>query len=337
MSVSPSESGTSTPFVKSSSPSEAPYLSILIPVYNEEENLRDLGEEVSGVVDTLGMTAEVILVDDGSTDASYALIAELCQKYPAFKGIRLGRNVGQTAALSAAIKHCRGELVACLDADMQNDVRDIPKLIDKLDEGYDVVSGWRKDRKDAFLNRKLPSMLANGLISWITGVQLHDYGCTLKLYRAKYLKPLKLYGEMHRFVPAFAGFLGARITELPVNHRPRTKGSSKYGIMRTFKVLLDLLTVKFMDAYMAKPIYLFGGGGFAMASMGLFFAAFTLFRKFHDHVFVKDQPLFQVSIFFLLIGFQLILLGLLAEILIRVYFDIKDKPSYFVKDTVGFN
>jgi glycosyltransferase involved in cell wall biosynthesis len=322
--------------VKTSS-AESPYLSILIPVYNEEENLRDLGEEVGGVVAGLGMTTEVILVDDGSTDASFSVIEELCAKNPVFRGVRLGRNVGQTAALSAAIKHSRGELIACLDADMQNDARDIARMIDKLNEGYDVVSGWRKDRKDAFLNRKLPSMLANGLISWITGVSLHDYGCTLKLYRAKYLKPLKLYGEMHRFVPAFAGFLGARITELPVNHRARTKGYSKYGIMRTFKVLLDLLTVKFMDSYMAKPIYLFGGGGFAMGSIGVLFAAFTLFRKFHDHVFVKDQPLFQVSIFFMIIGFQLILLGLLAEILIRVYFDIKDKPSYFVKDTVGFN
>ena len=328
-------SGAPSHFVNKSA-HETPYLSILIPVFNEEENLRDLGEEVNGVLTKIGMTYEVILVDDGSTDASYSIIEELCAKYQGFRGVRLGRNVGQTAALSAAIKHSSGELIACLDADMQNDVRDVPKLVDKLNEGYDVVSGWRKDRKDAFINRKLPSMIANGLISRITGVPLHDYGCTLKLYRAKYLKPLKLYGEMHRFVPAVAGFLGARVTELPVNHRPRTRGYSKYGIMRTFKVMLDLLTVKFMDAYMAKPIYLFGGGGFAMGLLGSFFAVFTLYRKFHDHVFVKDQPLFQVSIFFMLIGFQLLLLGLLAEILIRVYFDIKDKPSYFVRETAGF-
>ncbi len=316
---------------------EKPYLSVLIPVYNEEENLRDLGEEVSAALAALSMTSEVLLVDDGSTDGSYAIIEELCAKYPGFKGVRLGRNVGQTAALAAGIKHAGGELIACLDADMQNDARDIAKLIDKLDEGYDVVSGWRKRRKDPFLNRRLPSMIANGVISWITGVRLHDYGCTLKLYRAKYLKPLKLYGEMHRFVPAFAGFLGARVTEVPVNHRPRTRGKSKYGIMRTFKVMLDLLTVKFMDSYMAKPIYLFGGGGFAMVLLGCFLASVTLYKKFYLHIFVKDQPLFQVSIFFAAIGFQLILLGLLAEILIRVYFDIKDKPSYFVRDTVGFN
>jgi glycosyltransferase involved in cell wall biosynthesis len=316
---------------------DQPYLSVLIPVYNEEENLPDLGIEVSGAMKTLGKSYEVILVDDGSTDASYAEIEKLVKKYPGFKGVRLGRNAGQTAALSAAIKHAAGELIACLDADMQNDARDIPKLIAKLDEGFDVVSGWRKDRQDAFINRKLPSMLANGLISWMTGVPLHDYGCTLKLYRAKYLKPVRLYGEMHRFVPAFAGFLGARVTEMPVNHRARTRGVSKYGIARTFKVILDLLTVKFMDAYLAKPIYLFGGGGVVMGLLGALMAAVTLYKKFYLGIFVKDQPLFQISIFFAAIGFQLVLLGLLAEILVRVYFDIKDKPTYFVRDTAGFD
>ncbi|MBI3552800.1 MAG: glycosyltransferase family 2 protein [Elusimicrobia bacterium] len=316
---------------------DQPYLSVLIPVYNEEENLPELGEELSSVLKSLTMTSEVVLVDDGSTDSSYAEIQKLVKRYPGFKGVRLGRNVGQTAALSAAIKHASGELLACLDADMQNDPRDLARLIDVLNEGYDVVSGWRKDRKDPWLNRRLPSQLANGLISWITGVELHDYGCTLKLYRAKYLKPLRLYGEMHRFVTAFAGFLGARVAELPVNHRPRTRGVSKYGIARTFKVVLDLLTVKFMDAYLAKPIYLFGGGGVVMGLLGAVMAAFTLYKKFYLHTFVKDQPLFQISIFFALIGFQLILLGLLAEILVRVYFDIKDKPSYFVRESAGFD
>ncbi len=314
-----------------------PVLSVLIPVYNEEENLPALGEEVHAAVKDLGMTAEVILTDDGSTDGSYEQIVALTRRYPEFKAVRLGRNAGQTAALSAGIKYAGGELIACLDADLQNDPRDLAKLIGKLQEGYDVVSGWRKDRKDAWLNRRLPSQIANSLISWITGVHLHDYGCTLKLYRARYLKPLRLYGEMHRFVPAFAGFLGARIAELPVNHRPRTKGTSKYGISRTFKVILDLLTVKFMDAYMGKPIYLFGGGGIVMGLLGVLMAAATLYKKFFLGIYVKDQPLFQVSIFFLLVGFQLILLGLLAEILIRVYFDIKDKPSYFVRETAGFD
>jgi glycosyltransferase involved in cell wall biosynthesis len=315
--------------------SDTVYLSALIPVYNEEENLEALGAEVSGAMDALGKPYEVILVDDGSRDRSWELIAGLTKKHKGFKGVRLGRNAGQTAALLAGIQHAKGELIVCLDADMQNDARDVPKLIAKMDEGFDVVSGWRKDRQDRFLDRKLPSMIANGLISKVTGVELHDYGCTLKLYKAEYLKPLRLYGEMHRFVPAFAGFLGARIAEVPVNHRARTAGVSKYGITRTFKVLLDLMTVKFMDSYLGKPIYLFGGGGVMMGLLGVVFAAYTLYKKFHLGVFVKDQPLFQVSIFCLLIGFQMVLLGLLAEILVRIYYDLKDINPYFVRETAG--
>lgn len=313
-----------------------PYLSVLIPVYNEEENLPHLGQEVDDALRNLGKTYEVILVDDGSTDGSYAEIGKLVQAHKGFKGISLGRNVGQTAALSAAIRHASGEVIACLDADLQNDPKDISRMLAKLDQGYDVISGWRKDRHDALVTRKVPSQLANGLISWITGVQLHDYGCTLKIYRARYLKSLRLFGEMHRFVPAFAGFLGARIAEMPVNHRARTRGESKYGLSRTFKVILDLMTVKFMDSYMAKPIYFFGGWGAGFCLTGFLMAAFTLYKKLCYDTYVKDQPLFQVSIFFALVGFQLIMLGLLAEILIRVYFDIKDKPSYFIRETAGF-
>jgi glycosyltransferase involved in cell wall biosynthesis len=314
-----------------------PYLSVIIPVYNEEESLPGLGAEVSSVMESLKKPFEVILVDDGSTDSSYAGIQELVRRYPGFKGLRLGRNVGQTAAVSAGIAQAHGDIIGMLDADRQNDPHDIPMLLAKFDEGYDVVSGWRKDRQDPGLTRILPSRIANSLISRITGVRLHDYGCTLKLYRSVYLKSVRLYGEMHRFIPAFAGFLGARIVEVPVNHRPRTQGVSKYGLGRTFKVVLDLITVKFMDAYMAKPIYLFGGSGLAMGGAGMLMALYTLYHKFHDHVFVKDQPLFQVSIFFALAGLQLLLLGLVAEILIRVYFDIKDKPPYFIRETSGFN
>ena len=237
------------------------YLSALIPVYNEEENLPALGEEVSTALNALGKPYEVILVDDGSKDRSYEEIVKLIKKHPGFRAVRLGRNAGQTAAMLAGIQHASGEMIVCLDDDMQNDARDVPKLIAKMGEGYDCVSGWRKDRQDLFLDRKLPSMIANGFISRVTGVKLHDYGCTLKLYKAQYLKPLRLYGEMHRFVPALAGFLGAKVAEVPVNHRARTRGVSKYGITRTFKVLLDLMTVKFMDSYLGKPIYLFGGGG----------------------------------------------------------------------------
>ncbi len=318
-------------------PEPKPHLSIIIPVYNEEESLPDLGKEVSSVMESLKKPFEVILVDDGSTDDSYAGIQTLVKRHKGFRGLRLGRNVGQTAAISAGIAQAHGDIIGMLDADRQNDPHDIPMLLTKFDEGYDVVSGWRKDRQDPGLTRILPSRIANGLISWITGVRLHDYGCTLKLYRSVYLKSVRLYGEMHRFIPAFAGFLGARIVEVPVNHRPRTQGISKYGLGRTFKVLLDLITVKFMDAYMAKPIYLFGGSGLVMGGAGVLMALYTLYHKFHDHIFVKDQPLFQVSIFFALAGLQLLLLGLVAEILIRVYFDIKDKPPYFIRETAGFD
>lgn len=313
-----------------------PYLSALIPVYNEEENLAKLGEEVSSALDALGKPYEVILVDDGSKDRSFEEILKLVKKHPGFKTVRFARNAGQTAAMLAGIQHASGDVIVCLDADMQNDARDVPKLLAKMEEGYDVVSGWRKDRQDRLLDRKLPSMIANGMISKVTGVHLHDYGCTLKLYKAEFLKPLRLYGEMHRFVPALAGFLGARVAEVPVNHRARTAGVSKYGISRTFKVLLDLMTVKFMDRFLGKPIYLFGGGGVAMGLLGVAFGAWTLYKKFHLGIFVKDQPLFQVSIFCLLIGFQMTLLGLLAEILVRIYYDLKDMRPYFVRETAGF-
>jgi glycosyltransferase involved in cell wall biosynthesis len=316
--------------------SHRPYLSALIPVYNEEENLVALGTEVSGALDKLGKPYEVILVDDGSKDGSWKLLEELTRKHKHFKAVRLGRNAGQTAAMLAGIQHAQGELIVCLDADMQNDARDVPKLLAKMEEGYDCVSGWRRDRQDRFLDRKLPSMIANGFISRVTGVKLHDYGCTLKLYKAEYLKPLRLYGEMHRFVPALAGFLGARVAEVPVNHRARTAGVSKYGISRTFKVLLDLMTVKFMDSYLGKPIYLFGGGGVGMGVLGVAFMIDTLYKKFALGIFVKDQPLFQVAIFCLLIGFQMVLIGLLAEILVRIYFDLKDMRPYFVRETAGF-
>ena len=312
------------------------YLSALIPVYNEEENLPALGEEVSEALGAIGKPYEVILVDDGSKDGSWREILKLIEKYPAFRAVRLGRNAGQTAAMLAGIQASAGELIVCLDADMQNDAHDVPKLIAKLDEGYDCVSGWRKDRQDRFLDRKLPSMIANGFISRVTGVRLHDYGCTLKLYKSQYLKPLRLYGEMHRFVPALVGFLGARVAEVPVNHRARTRGVSKYGISRTFKVLLDLMTVKFMDSYLGKPIYLFGGGGVGMGLLGVGFMLDTLYKKFYLGIFVKDQPLFQVAIFCLLIGFQMVLIGLLAEILVRIYYDLKDMRPYFVRETAGF-
>ncbi len=314
---------------------DAPTLSVIIPVYNEAESLPGLGVEVLNAMTRLGRSYEILLIDDGSTDRSWDIIKDFATRLPGFTGTRLGRNFGQTAALAAGISAARGEVIACLDADLQNDPRDIAALLVVLDQGYDVVSGWRRERKDPWLTRRLPSQAANLLISWITGVALHDYGCTLKLYRSRYLKPLRLYGEMHRFIPALAGSLGARVGEAEVTHRPRALGRSKYGLGRTFKVVLDLLTVKFMDAYLGKPIYLFGGWGLGFAALGACLAAITLYKKFFEGTFVKDQPLFQISIFFGLIGFQLVLLGLLAEVLVRVYFDIKDKPGFFVAETTA--
>ncbi|TPW19697.1 MAG: glycosyl transferase family protein [Elusimicrobia bacterium] len=310
-----------------------PLLSVLIPVYNEEENLADLGREVREALASLDF--EAVLVDDGSTDRSYEEIEKLAKADPRFKAVRLGTNFGQTAAMAAGIAHARGRLIACLDSDLQNDARDIPRLMAKLDEGYDVVSGWRRDRQDRLLSRRLPSQAANALISWATGVSLHDYGCTLKLYRAEYLKPLRLYGEMHRFIPAFAGFMGARIAELPVNHRARTRGVSKYGLWRIVKVVLDLLTVKFLDQYLSKPNYLFGGGGFALLGVSVLFGAQTLYKKFALGVFVKDQPLFHVAVFCAVVGVQLVLMGLLAEIMVRVYYETRGRQSYFVRETVN--
>ena len=312
-----------------------PELSVLVPVYNEEENLQQLGAEIRAALSDIDY--EVILVDDGSKDGSFSELRKLACADKRFRAVRLGTNFGQTAAMAAGIEHASGRVIACLDSDLQNDPKDIPAMLKKLEEGYDVVSGWRKDRQDTWLTRRLPSEIANAIISRVTDVRLHDYGCTLKLYRAEYLKGLRLYGEMHRFIPALAGFLGARIAEVVVHHRSRTRGVSKYGLMRIFKVVLDLTTVKFMEAYLAKPIYLFGGGGVLVGALGALMAVFTLYKKFYMGVFVKDQPLFQVSIFFCLIGLQLLLMGLLAEILIRIYYDVRDKPSYFVRERLGFD
>ncbi|HVE13575.1 MAG TPA: glycosyltransferase family 2 protein [Elusimicrobiota bacterium] len=310
-----------------------PELSLLVPVYNERENLPDLGKEIRDALK--GIDYEVVLVDDGSRDGSYEEIKKLVAAEPRFRAVRLGTNFGQTAALAAGIAHARGKVIGCIDSDLQNDPKDIPGMLALLEKDCDVVSGWRKDRKDTWLTRKLPSKIANAIISQVTGVRLHDYGCTLKLYRAEYLKGLRIYGEMHRFIPAFAGFMGARIREVEVNHRPRTRGVSKYGLIRIFKVVLDLMTVKFMDAYLTKPIYLFGGGGAAMVFLGAVLSAVTAYKKFFLGIYVKDQPLFQVSIFCALIGVQLLLMGLLAEILIRIYYDVREKPTYFVREELG--
>ncbi len=310
----------------------APRLSIIVPVYNEQESVPALADEIAAAAQKHALDCEVIWTDDGSSDSSYREITAACRKYPYMRGIRFGRNCGQTAAIAAGIDDARGELIALLDADGQNDPADIPALISALTPELDIVSGWRKNRQDNAVTRTLPSRMANALISGITGVKLHDYGCTLKLYRARFLKELRLYGEMHRFMPALAGALGARIAEMPVNHRARTRGSSKYGLGRTFKVLLDLATVKFMGRYISNPIYLFGGTGMTLGGLAVVLAAITLYKKYYLGIFVKDQPLFIVAIFLGLVAVQMVLLGLLSEVLSRTYFEINSRAPYFVRE-----
>ena len=311
-----------------------PIISAVVPVFNERESLPGLGEELASALVRLNLPYEIIWVDDGSTDGSFAELAKLA-KAPGQRALRLAKNYGQTAALSAGIAEARGEWIVTLDADGQNDPEDIPRLFAAAAAGVDVVSGWRKDRRDAFFTRILPSRAANWIISWATGVKLHDFGCTLKIYRAELLKSVDLYGEMHRFLPAILGYAGASVTELEVNHRPRVTGQSKYGLARTFKVVLDLLTVKFMGDFITKPIYLFGGLSFALLASSSLMAAWTLYNKLHNGIFVKDQPLFLVAIFFAIVAVQFAFMGLMAEVLIRTYHSANRKPPYAVAERAG--
>lgn len=309
-------------------------LSAIIPVLNEAENLRGFEQELSAALSGLDGTHEIVWVDDGSADGSFALLREFAAR-PGQRALRLAKNYGQTAALAAGIAAARGEWIVTLDADGQNDPADIPRLLAAAAAGTDVVSGWRRDRRDPYFSRILPSRAANAVISAVTGLKLHDFGCTLKVYRASRLKAADLYGEMHRFLPAILAYGGASVTELPVNHRPRRAGRSKYGLARTFKVLLDLLTVKFMGDFITKPIYLFGGLSLALLAASGAMAAYTLYNKFFNGIFVKDQPLFLLAIFFALVAVQFAALGLLAEVLIRTYHSSSRKPPYSVAEEAG--
>jgi len=311
-------------------------LSLVIPVYNEEESLPLLFDTIHEALDSLPRTWEVILVDDGSSDKSLSVLKNLAKKDPEhIRVVAFRRNFGQTAAMAAGIDHTKGEVIVLLDADLQNDPADIPMMLEKLDEGYDVVSGWRKDRKDTYLTRTLPSNLANGLISRTTGVELHDYGCTLKAYRREVITGFKLYGEMHRFIPVFAHAVGAKIIEMPVNHHPRRFGETKYGLGRTLKVLLDLFTVKFLLDYSAKPIYLFGGAGFIVIGISAALLLFLAIRRLFLGVSVLASPLFTISAMFFIMGFQSILLGLIAELQVRTYHESQHKPTYTVRETIN--
>lgn len=313
-----------------------PKISVVIPVYNEKDNIRELAAELTAAFKASGLAWESVWVDDGSTDGSGEELRTALKGLPGAKLITFARNFGQTAALSAGIAAASGDYIATIDADLQNDPADIAVLVKKAGEGYDVVSGWRRRRQDPFFSRRLPSSAANYIISKVTGIALHDYGCTLKIYKASLLKSAELYGEMHRFLPALLGYMGARITELEINHRPRISGKSKYGLARTFKVVLDLFTVKFLGDFITKPSYVFGGLSIGLLCASGMMAAFTLYRKFYCHVFVKDQPLFLVAIFFALVGVQFAFMGLMAEILVRTYYRSTHKPAYHIKDTKEF-
>jgi len=307
-------------------------LSVVIPVYNEEASLEPLVEELRAALDPTGRSYEVLIVDDGSTDATYPVILRLHQKTPGLKAIRLKRNFGQTAAVAAGFAHAEGDIIVAMDGDGQNDPRDIPAMLDKLKEGFDLVSGWRSPRSDPFWSRRLPSRLANGLISWMTGVRLHDYGCTLKALKREISKEMKLYGDMHRFIPAIAYERGARIAEMKVHHRPRRWGKSKYGILRTFRVLLDLLTVKFLLSYATRPLHIFGLAGLASLGFGVLFGVYLTLEKIVHHVAIGGRPLLLLAILLIVIGFQFITMGLLGEMLARTYHESQDKPIYSVKE-----
>lgn len=307
-------------------------LSLILPVYNEEKNLPVLYREIIDSCEGLGKSFEVLFVDDGSTDESGNILRDIYKSDKRVRVIRFRRNFGQTAALSAGFHHSRGEIVVTMDADLQNDPRDIPLLLEKMEEGFDIVSGWRIKRKDNFLRRKLPSALANRLISFITGVKLHDYGCTLKAFRRDVIKNIDLYGEMHRFIPAIASTMGVDIAEIKVHHRPRKHGKSKYSIMRFIKVILDLLTVKFLLSYSTRPLQIFGLFGLVSGLMGGGIAVMMSYQRLFLQKSIADRPLLLLAVLLLMIGFQFITLGLLAEIMVRAYHESLKKKTYFIKE-----
>ena len=309
------------------------YLSVIVPVYNEEESVQPLHTRISNVLEKQSFSYEIVYVDDGSRDETFPLLNHIAEHDPHVSIVRFRRNFGQTAAISAGVAHSKGDVLIFMDGDLQNDPIDIPRLLAKLDEGYDVVSGWRKNRQDAQLSRKLPSLLANSLISKVTGVHLHDYGCTLKAYRREVFDTVRLYGEMHRFIPAYAALGGATVTELAVSHHARQFGKSKYGISRTVRVILDLITLKFLGSYGTKPLYAFGIPGLIALLFGVGVAAPLAGRKLVSPIKyrIHRSPLLPISLLGISFGFQSIMTGLLAELLMRTYHESQDKPTYVVR------
>src|SRR3954468_13401058 len=311
-----------------------PDISVVIPMRNESLSVAELYRELTTVLEGFGRPYEIIAIDDGSTDDTFAQLAALQVRDARLRVIRFRRNFGQTAAFAAGFAHARGSFIVTSDGDLQNDPRDIPEMVKIAERGPDIVAGWRKDRKDPFLNRRLPSMIANAIISLSTGVKLHDYGCSLKVFRAEVVKPMKLYGEMHRFLPAIASEMGVTIEEKVVNHRARRHGTSNYGISRTVRVVLDLLTVKFLISYSKRSLHIFGLLGITMGSLGAAVCAWLAWVKFFGHEGIGNRPLLLFGILLIFTGVQLVTLGLLAEMQARTYHESQDKPIYVIRDVL---
>ena len=311
-----------------------PELTVVIPLYNEQDSIPPLYTELTAVLEGLKRPYEVIVVNDGSTDGSLARLREINSRDQRWRIITFRRNFGQTAAFSAGFDYARGDVVITMDADLQNDPAGIPLLLDKMAEGYDVVSGWRKDRHDAYLSRRVPSMIANRLVSRASGVPLHDYGCSLKAYRSEVIKSIRLYGQMHRFVPAVAAWMGVTVAEVPVPHRARQYGKSKYGIDRTLRVMLDLITVRFMLGYMTRPLHLFGGIGMLSTGLGVLLGLYMVFVKLVQGQNIGSRPLLSLSVLLVIIGVQFIGMGLLAELIVRTYYEATDKRIYVVREVL---
>ncbi|MCP4423577.1 MAG: glycosyltransferase family 2 protein [Chloroflexi bacterium] len=307
-------------------------LSIVVPLLNEAENLELLYAQLRDALDALEQNCEVILVDDGSTDGSFERLKEIRARDGRFRVIRLRRNFGQTAAFSAGFDFARGDIVVTMDGDLQNDPADIPLLLQKMDEGYDIVSGWRVNRRDKFLTRRLPSILANWLISRSTGIALHDYGCSLKAYRRNILDNTKLYGEMHRFIPALAHQMGVRVAEIPVNHSARRHGRSKYGLSRTVRVILDLLTVKFLLDFATRPMQIFGLLGLGSFATGSLLALYLTILRLFFNTPLGDRPILLLAVLLIVVGVQLIIMGLIGEMIVRTYHETLDKPIYVIQE-----
>ena len=310
-------------------------VSLIVPAYNESTSLKVLLDELDYFLKGFQYNYEVIFVDDGSTDTSFNVLKEASLNNPNFKVIRLRRNFGQSAALLAGIDYSTGDVIVPLDADLQNDPNDIPKLLNLITEGYDLVSGWRRNRQDRTLDRKIPSMIANKLISLVSGVKLHDYGCSLKAYRREILSGFRLYGELHRFLPICGSWNGAKVTEIEVNHKPRIFGKSKYGLSRTYKVVLDLIVLKFLSDFSTKPIYFFGGCSLVCFMFSILLTGWSFYLKLFRHIDLDSTPLLIFSAVFIIVSVQLLLMGILADLVMRTYFESQDKKTYQVKEAIN--